>query len=317
MADVHSVIFDVLIIGSGPAGLSAGIYSGRGRLSTLIIERLKPGGQAAITNEMENYPGTEEGETGPGLIAKMVKQAERFGVQRETDDVTGIDLSGSVKTVTGKKGVYKAKSVIIASGAFPKVIGCKGELEFTGKGVSYCATCDAAFFEGMEVFVVGAGDSAIQEALYLTRFARKVTVFYRKSQAEMRAAKSLLEKAFAEPKLNFVYHTVVEELQGETGILDTIITKNTQTNELTTYTADPDDGTFGLFVFIGFVPNTDVFKGAITMEDGYILADEDMRTNIDGVFVAGDCRKKNLRQVVTAVADGAIAAVYAEKYLTH
>jgi len=308
-------LYDVIIIGSGPAGLSAGIYSGRSLLKTLIIEKSKAGGQAAITNEIDNYPGADEGETGPSLINKMVKQAERFGVQRVTDEITSVEFDGDVKKVTGKKGEYKAKAVIIASGAFPRVIGCKGEMEFTGKGVSYCATCDAAFFEGMEVFVVGAGDSAIQEALFLTRFARKVTVLYRRSQAEMRAAKSILDKAFSNPKLNFIYHTVVEEVRGETGILDTIVVKNTQSGEISEFHADPDDGTFGLFVFVGFVPNTDIFQGKINMEGGYILADENMCTNIPGVYAAGDCRTKPLRQVVTATADGAIAAVHAEKYI--
>ena len=310
-------VYDVIIIGCGPAGLSAGIYAGRSRLSTLIIEKTKAGGQAAITSEIENYPGAEEEESGPTLINKMVKQAERFGVQRITDEITAVDFGGDVKVLTGNKGEYKARAVIIASGAFPRVIGCKGEEEFTGKGVSYCATCDAAFFEELEVFVVGAGDSAIQEALYITRFARKVTVVYRRSQEEMRAAKSLLEKARGNPKISFIYHTVVEELRGETGILDKIIVKNTQTGELSEFNADPDDGTFGLFVFIGFVPHTTVFEGKVNMEGGYILTDENMLTNVPGVFAAGDCRAKSLRQVVTAAADGAIAAVQAEKYIDH
>ena len=310
-------VYDVIIIGCGPAGLSAGIYAGRSRLSTLIIEKTKAGGQAAITSEIENYPGSEEEETGPTLINKMVRQAERFGVQRLSDEVTAVDFAGDVKTVTGKKGEYRARAVIIASGAFPKLIGCKGEAEFTGKGVSYCATCDGAFFEDMEVFVVGAGDSAIQEALYLTRFARKVTIIYRKGRAEMRAAKSLLQKAFDHPKFSFVFHSVVQELRGETGILDTIVIRNTETGETSEFNADPEDGTFGLFVFIGFVPHTDIFNGAIDMADGYILTDENMRTTVPGVYAAGDCRAKTLRQVVTAAADGAIAAVHAEKYLEH
>ncbi|MCL2381441.1 MAG: FAD-dependent oxidoreductase [Treponema sp.] len=312
-----SEIYDVIIIGAGPAGLAAGIYSGRSRLSTLIIEKSKAGGQAAITSEIENYPGADEGETGPSLIAKMVKQAERFGVQRAADEIASVDLAGDVKTVTGKKGAYRAKTVIIASGAFPRLAGCAGESEFTGKGVSYCATCDAAFFEGMETFVVGAGDSAIQEALHVARFARKVTVIYRRSKEEMRAAKSLLQKAFDNPKFSFLYHSVVQELKGETGILDTIIVKNTQTGELTQFNADPEDGTFGLFVFVGFVPHTGIFEGSVNMDGGYILTDEDMHTNVPGVYAAGDCRAKSLRQVVTAAADGAIAAVQAEKYIDH
>ena len=310
-----SGIYDVAIVGSGPAGLSAGIYSGRSRMSTLIIEKQKPGGQAATTSEIDNYPGGDEDETGPALIGKMLKQAERFGVERVMDEIVSVDLAGGVKTLAGKKGEYRAKTVIVAGGAFPRQIGCKGENEFIGKGVSYCATCDGPFFEEMEVFVVGAGDSAIQEALYISRFARKVTVLYRRGQAEMRAAKSLLQKAFDNPKLNFVYHTVVEELRGESGVLDTIVVKNTETGETSEFRADEDDGTFGLFVFIGFVPHTDIFEGKIEMEGGYILADENMRTNVPGVYAAGDCRAKPLRQVVTAAADGAIAAVHAEKFI--
>jgi len=308
-------IYDVAIIGAGPAGLSAGIYSGRSQLSTLIIEKSKTGGQAVITDEIENYPGGESGETGPTLVAKMVSQAERFGAERVSDEITDAQLSGDVKVLIGKKGEYRAKVVIIASGAFPRLIGCKGEKELTGKGVSYCATCDAAFFEELEVYVVGAGDSAIQEALYLARFARKVTVLYRKGKEQMRAAKSILDKAFSNPKLDFMYNSVVEELRGEAGVLDTIVVKNSQTGELTELYADQDDGTFGLFVFIGFIPFTDVFKGKVEMAGDYIVADENMCTNVPGVYAAGDCRAKPLRQVVTAAADGAIAAVHAEKYI--
>ncbi|MCL2601740.1 MAG: FAD-dependent oxidoreductase [Treponema sp.] len=309
------MLYDVVIIGAGPAGLSAGIYCGRSRLSTLIIEKTKVGGQAAITSEIENYPGGDAEETGPSLIGKMVQQAERFGVQRVADEITAVDFSGGEKKVTGKKGEYTAKAVIVASGAFPRPIGCPGEAEFIGKGVSYCATCDAAFFEGLETFVVGAGDSAIQEALHVARFARKVTVIYRRSQEEMRAAKSLLQKAFDNPKFSFIFHSVVKEVRGETGVLDTIIIENTQTGELTEFHAEEDDGTFGLFVFVGFVPQTDIFQGKLAMEGGYIVTDENMLTNVPGVFAAGDCRAKSLRQVVTAAADGAIAAVQAEKFI--
>lgn len=312
-----SHLYDVIIIGSGPAGLAAGIYAGRSRLSTLIIEKSKAGGQAAITSEIENYPGADDEETGPTLIAKMVKQAVRFGVEQVKAEVSAVELEGKVKKVRCGDTEYQGKVVIIASGAFPQLIGCKGEREFTGKGVSYCATCDGAFFEGMEVFVVGAGDSAIQEALFLARFARKVTIIYRRSQAEMRAAKSLLQKAFDNPKFNFVYHSVVEELRGETGILDTIVVKNTQTGGLSEFRADEDDGTFGLFVFVGFVPQTDIFRDKINMNKGYIPTDENMCTNVPGVYAVGDCRVKALRQVVTAAADGAIAAVHAEKYIEH
>ncbi|MCL1982825.1 MAG: thioredoxin-disulfide reductase [Clostridiales bacterium] len=306
-------MYDVIIIGAGPAGLSAGIYSGRSLLKTLIIERSKTGGQAVVTNEIDNYPGAEGEETGPTLIAKMVKQAEHFGVERVADEVVDVDFEGDLKKVICSKGEYLAKAVIIASGAFPRLMGCKGEAEFTAKGVSYCATCDAAFFEDLEVYVVGGGDSAIQEALFIARFARKITII--QNLPELTAAKSMQKKAFDNPKFSFVYNSVVEEVKGESGLLDTIVIKNEQTGELTEFNADPEDGTFGLFVFIGLVPRTDIFEGKIEMDRGYIPTDENMRTNVPGVYAAGDCRIKPLRQVVTAAADGAIAAVHAEKYI--
>ena len=307
-------LYDVIIIGGGPAGLSAGIYAGRGLLSTLIVERAKHGGQAAITNEIDNYPGADLEETGPSLVEKMYKQAERFGVEFAADDITAVELDGDVKTLTGNKGTYKAKTVIIACGAFPRLLGCKGELELTGKGVSYCATCDAAFFEELEVYVVGGGDSAVQEALFIARFARKITII--QDLPELTAAKSLQKKVMSDPKFSFVYNSLVEELKGEEGLLDTIIIKNKETGELTEFNADPEDGTFGLFVFIGLIPRTDIFKDKIEMDRGYIPTDENMRTNVPGVYAVGDCRIKPLRQVVTAAADGAIAAMHIEKYLT-
>ena len=305
-------MYDVIIIGSGPAGLSAGIYAGRALLKTLIIEKKKAGGQAGITNEIDNFPGAMLEETGPSLIEKMVKQAERFDVEMVKDEVVDVMLEGEVKTVKGANGEYQGKVVIIATGAFPRLMGCKGEKEFTAKGVSYCATCDAAFFEDLEVFVVGGGDSAVQEALFIARFARKITII--QNLAELTAAKSIQQKALDNPKFSFIYNSIVEEVKGD-GILETIVVKNTQTGELTEYHADPEDGTFGLFVFIGLVPNTTVFEGKIQMDRGYIPTDENMRTNVAGVYAVGDCRVKALRQVVTAANDGAIAAVHAEKFL--
>ena len=307
-------IYDVIIIGGGPAGLSAGIYAGRGLLKTLIIERTKHGGQAAITNEIDNYPGADLEETGPSLIAKMFKQAERFGVEFVTDDITDAALDGEVKTLTSSKNTYHAKTVIIASGAFPRLLGCKGEHELTGKGVSYCATCDAAFFEELEVYVVGGGDSAVQEALFISRFARKITII--QNLPELTAAKSLQHKVLNDPKFSFIYNSVVEELKGDEGLLDTIIIKDEQTGELTELKADEEDGTFGLFVFIGLIPRTEIFNDKVEMDRGYIPTDENMRTNVPGVYAIGDCRIKPLRQVVTAAADGAVAAMHIEKYLS-
>ena len=305
-------IYDVIILGAGPAGLAAGLYAGRYRLSTLIIERGKDGGQIAITDEIENYPGQiVEGETGPSLIARMTAQAEKFGAERASDTITKVELEGPVKVLYGHKDTYKAKTVIIATGAFPRPIGCKREAEFMGKGVSFCATCDANFFEDFEVYVVGGGDSAVEEAMYLTKFARKVTIIHRRN--ELRAAKSIQEKAFQNPKIEFLWDTVVEELHGD-GILDGMTVKNVKTGELTRIDADEDDGLFGLFGFIGYNPRSELFVDMLEMENGYIKTDDNMHTNSPGVFAAGDIRVKSLRQVVTAAADGAIAAMQAEKY---
>lgn len=306
-------IYDVIILGAGPAGLAAGLYSGRYRLSTLVIEKGKDGGQIAITDEIENYPGqTVEGESGPSLIARMTQQVEKFGAERVTDVIKSVELEGDVKKLVGNKGEYLCKCLIIATGAFPRPIGCKREGEFVGKGVSFCATCDANFFEDFEVYVVGGGDSAVEEAMYLTKFARKVTLIHRRD--ELRAAKSIQEKAFKNPKLYFMWDTVVDELDGE-DILSAMVVKNVKTGELTRIEADPEDGMFGLFGFIGYNPRSELFTGMLDMENGYIKTDDNMHTNIPGVYAAGDIRVKSLRQVITAAADGAIAAQQAEKYI--
>lgn len=310
-----SKIYDVIIIGAGPGGLAAGLYAGRSRLSTLIIEKGQDGGQIAITDEIENYPGQMlEGESGPSLIARMTQQSEKFGVERVSDTIKEVQLEGEVKTLKSEKSQYQAKNVIIATGAHARPIGCKGEKEYMGKGVSYCATCDANFFEDFEVYVVGGGDSAVEEALYLTKFARKVTIIHRRN--ELRAAKSIQEKAFANPKIEFFWDSVVEELYGE-DILQGMVVKNVKTKETRKVDADPDDGMFGLFGFIGTVPNSELFKGIVDMDErGYIQTDEDMHTNIPGVYAVGDVRIKSLRQVVTAAADGAIAAVQVERSMS-
>ncbi len=310
-----SKIYDVIVLGAGPAGLTAGLYAGRSRLSTLIIEKGQDGGQIAITNEIENYPGQLlEGESGPSLIARMTAQAEKFGAERARDSIKTVELEGEVKKLTGTKGEYLAKTVILATGAFPRPIGCRNEGEYVGKGISFCATCDAAFFEELEVYVVGGGDAAVEEAMYLTKFARKVTIIHRRD--ELRAAKSIQEKAFANPKIDFLWNSVVEEVGGDE-VLSSMVVRNTKTGELTTIEADEDDGLFGLFGFIGLLPNTKLFEGMIDMENGYVKTDENMCTNIPGVYAAGDLRVKSLRQVVTAAADGAIAAMQAEHYIAN
>ena len=309
-----SKIYDVIILGGGPAGLAAGLYAGRSRLSTLIIEKGQDGGQIAITDEIENYPGQMvEGESGPSLIARMTEQAKKFGAERCSDVIKSVELNGEVKKLVGNKGEYEAKCVIVATGAFPKPIGCENEGKFTGKGISFCATCDASFFEDFEVYVVGGGDSAVEEAMYLTKFARKVTIIHRRD--ELRAAKSIQEKAFANPKIAFMWDSVVVKVDGDE-LLSSMTVKNVKTGELTVVEADEEDGLFGLFGFIGYIPNSKLFEGRLEMENGYIRTDDNMHTNIPGVFAAGDIRVKSLRQVVTAAADGAIAAMQAEHYIS-
>lgn len=308
-----SKIYDVIILGAGPAGLTAGIYAGRNQLSTLIIEQGQDGGQIALTADIENYPGQSLiGETGISLAERMAEQAVSFGVERVSDAIDNVELNGGVKALRGKRGIYHAKTVILATGAFPKPIGCKGEAEFIGSGVSYCATCDGAFFQDLEVYVVGGGDSAVEEAMFLTRYARKVTIIHRRDA--LRASKIVQERAFANPKIEFLWDTVVEELKGE-GTLNAMVVKNVKTGELTEIHADEKDGMFGVFGFIGFSPRTDLFKNQLTLENGYIVTDENMNTNLPGVYAVGDVRKKKLRQVVTAAADGAIAAMEANEYL--
>lgn len=317
---MHTTTYDIIIIGAGPAGLTAALYAGRSKLNTLIIERGLGGGQIAITDEVANYPGSvhHEGEietTGPELVKRMIAQAEHFGAKKIAATVTDVDFTGEIKKIITANGtVYTAKSIIIATGALPKKLGCPGEAEFTGKGVSYCATCDADFFTDFEVFCVGGGYTAVEEAIYLSKFARKVNLVVRKDH--VRCALSVLEKAQNNPKIEIHYNTEILEIRGD-GIVESTLMYNNKTGEKYEYHADENDGTFGIFMFIGFNPNTELFKGHVNMDEhGYILTDENMLTNISGVFAAGDLRPKLLRQVVTATADGAIAATAAEKYIS-
>ena len=309
-----SKIYDVIILGAGPAGLTAGLYAGRSRLETLIIEKGQDGGQIAITDEIENYPGAmPEGESGPSLIARMTEQVKRFGAERVADTIKSVELQGEVKKLVGVKNEYLAKTVILATGAYPRPIGCKNEAKFVGKGISFCATCDANFFEDCPVYVVGGGDSAVEEAMYLTKFASHVTLIHRRDA--LRAAKSIQEKAFANPNLSIMWDTVVDEVDGEE-IMEKMVLRNVKTGELTTVEANLDEGEiFGLFGFVGYNPRSELFEGQVELDHGYIPTDADMHTNVPGVFAAGDIRVKSLRQVVTAAADGAIAAMQAEKYI--
>lgn len=305
--------YDVIIIGAGPAGLSSGLYAARAKMKTLIIERDKTGGQITGTDEVANYPGSIREATGPTLVARMVEQCDEFGAERLKATVESLELTGDVKTVITDKGEYKAKSVILAMGAVPRKLGVSGEQALTGKGVSYCATCDADFFTGLEVYVIGGGDTALEEGMFITKFARKVTVVHRRDA--FRAAKSIVEKAKKNPKMDFIYDSGIKEILGD-GIVQGFVLENYKTGEVKTIKADENDGIMGIFVFAGYLPETHLVSNSIKLnEAGYILTDENMKTSIPGVFAAGDIRAKSLRQVVTATADGAIAAVQAEKYV--
>ena len=307
------MLYDVIILGAGPAGLSAALYAGRACLKTLLIEKAMPGGQITLTNDIENYPGQLlEGESGFSLTERMGQQADKFGVERAFDEITAVDFTGEEKVLTGHSGTYRAKTVILATGAHPKPIGCENEEKFTGRGISFCATCDGMFFRDMDVYVVGGGDSAVEEAIFLTRFARKVTIIHRRDQ--LRAVKTIQERAFANEKIGFLWNTVVEKVDGNDALSEMTV-RNVVTGETTVIRANEADGAFGLFGFVGFAPNTTLFEDKVDMERGYIVTDEDMHTSVPGVFAAGDLRVKSLRQVITAAADGAIAAMQCAKYI--
>ena len=299
--------YDIIIVGAGPAGLTAALYSSRSKLKTLYIEKLSTGGQAATTDEIENYPGFPHGVTGPNLCAHMEEQAKRFGAERLAAKVEKLKIEGDMRIICTNKGDFKAKVVIIVSGAAPKLLGCPGELKFRARGVSYCATCDAAFYEGASVMVVGGGDSAVEEANYLTKFADKVTLVHRRNS--LRATKVVQDRALPNPKMEFAWNTVVEEIEGE-DIVERVILKDVNTGEKRTMEVE------GVFIYVGLEPNTDWLENQIELDkQGYIPTDDNMRTNVPGVYAIGDVRTKLLRQVVTAAADGAIAAFHAEKYI--
>jgi thioredoxin reductase (NADPH) len=294
---------DVIIAGGGPAGITAGIYAARARLKTAIVEKLMPGGQAAVTDFIENYPGFPEGIAGADLMAHMREQAERFGCEFESGEVTAVDMNQ--KTLTTPTQTYDWKSLIIATGADPRKLQVPGEENLKGRGISFCATCDGALFSGRRVAVVGGGDSAVKEALFLTKFASHVYIIHRRQ--ELRAEKIIQEKAFENEKIEFIWDSIVTEIRGEQRVKNLGI-KNVKTGEESELPVD------GAFIYIGRVPNTSLFD---VKKDtaGYILTDEDMNTSKKGVFAAGDCRSKAHRQVATAVGDGAAAAMSAEAYI--
>ena len=299
--------YDIIIIGSGPAGLAAGLYAARGQMRTLILEKGGFGGQIATSWEVENYPGAPADTTGPSLTERMREQCVDFGVEFQTEEFKYFEKTGQTFEVTTSSTVYQTKAIIVATGAQPKLLGCPGELEFRGLGVSYCATCDANFFRNLEIAGVGGGDTAIEEAIYLTKFASKVTVIHRRDK--LRAAKVLQERAMENEKIRFVWDSVVEEIKGD-GLVQSIVVKNVKDGALTEIPVQ------GVFVYVGQIPHTQYFVGTLEKDArDYLITDEDMCTNIPGVFAAGDVRRKSLRQVVTAAGDGAIAAVSAIKYI--
>ena len=299
--------YEVIIIGGGPGGLTAGLYASRSRLNTLLIETGLFGGQITTTDLIENFPGFPKGITGAELAQLMEEQAKRFGIKTVNEEVVEVKLEGDLKVVRTHESTYFAEALIISSGAEWRRLGVPGEDSFIGRGVSFCATCDAAFFQDCPIVVVGGGDSALTEALYLTKFASEVTIIHRRDA--LRAAKIYQERAFANPKIKFFWNSVVQEIKGDETV-QSILVRNVKTNEVI------DFQTEGVFLFVGLLPRAQFLKGLVkTDEAGYILTDEDCETSVKGIFAAGDCRKKLLRQCITAAGDGATAAFAAEKYL--
>jgi thioredoxin reductase (NADPH) len=298
---------EVIIIGGGPAGLTAGIYACRAKLKTLMIEKLVPGGQVLSTDWVDNYPGFPDGVSGFDLVDRMRQQAERFGLSVISDEVTGVKLSGPEKVIQGAGGTYRAKSVIIASGAMFRKLGVPGEQQLTGRGVSYCATCDGPFYQGQEIAVVGGGDSAVQEAVYLTRFATKVYLIHRRDQ--LRATRVIQEKALNNPKIEPIWKNVVESIEGAEQV-EALRIKNVDGSGSRVLKVQ------GTFIYVGIQPNTGWLQGAVALDAlGFIPTDQTMATSVPGVFAAGDVRQKLVRQISTAVGEAATAVLAAEGYL--
>ncbi len=296
--------YDVIVIGAGPAGLTAGIYAGRARLKTLVLEGLMPGGQVVVTSHIENYPGVGP-TTGTELIAAMTGQMSSFGAELKTAEASSVEAAGDGFVVTAGSGTFGTRTVIVASGTEYKKLGVPGEAEFLGRGVSYCATCDGPLYKDAEIAVVGGGDSALQEALYLTTFATKVYLIHRRD--EFRAVPILQERVRDNDKIECFCSCVVESIAGSNGV-DAIELKNVKTGEETTHPVS------GVFLFVGLVPRTEFLEGVVDRApDGFIPTDGEMKTNVRGILAAGDCRAKLLRQISTAVGDGATAAFAAQR----
>lgn len=300
-------IYDLIILGGGPAGLTAAIYAGRARIRTLVLAGSLPGGQPANIDLVENYPGFPEGIPGAELAQRLVAQAERFDAQIVYDSVTAVDFSVRPFVIRTDATTYRAHTVIVAMGASPRRLGVPGEDRFFGRGVSTCATCDGFFYRDKRVVVVGGGDSALVEGLFLTRFAREVIVVHRRDQ--LRASQIYQERAFANPKMRFVLDSVVEEIVGDTTVTGVRV-RNVKTGETSFIEAD------GVFIYVGLEPQTQIFAGQLELDkQGYIVTDRHQRTNIPGVFAAGDVQDPHYRQLIVAAGTGAIAAMEAERYL--
>jgi len=298
---------DIVIIGGGPAGLTAGLYAARSRLDVLLLEKLMPGGQAVTTSLVENYPGFEEGISGPDLMTRMDQQARKFGLDVEIAQVERVALDGGRKRIFADDKEYSVRALIVASGAQPRLLGVPGEKELKGRGVSYCATCDGAFFREKRVAVVGGGDSAVEEAIYLTKFADKVFIIHRRDQ--LRAAKLVQERALQHDKIEVLWDTIVTQINGEQ-LVQSMNIKNVKTGQ-----KDQLD-VAGVFMYVGVTPNSDFFNFPIDRDaGGFLITDQNMQTSVEGVYAAGDVRSKTLRQIVNATGEGAMAAFSAEKFL--
>jgi thioredoxin reductase (NADPH) len=300
--------FEVIIIGSGPAGYTAGVYTSRAKLRTLIISGTLPGGQLMTTSEVENYPGFPNGIFGPELMMNMREQAERFGTVIVDDEVIRVDFSKRPFIITTHSETYEAESVLICTGASPRKLGIEGEQQFAGRGVSYCATCDGPFFKGEDIVVVGGGDTALEEATFLTKFGKSVKIIHRRES--LRGSKILQQKAFENPKIHFLWNSVVADIKGDKKV-GTIVIKDINNGKQQIIQAG------GLFVAIGHEPNTAIFKGQLEMDDkGYIILKSQTKTSVEGVFAAGDVHDYRYRQAVTAAGFGCMAALDVEKWLT-
>ncbi|MEN8098130.1 MAG: thioredoxin-disulfide reductase [Chloroflexota bacterium] len=300
-------IHDIIVIGSGPAGYAAALYAARAELNPLILTGHEIGGQVATTWEVDNYPAFPDGITGPELVERMQQHAVKFGAKMEMDSVTAVDFKQRPFTLVGYNGTYTARSIIIATGASPRKLGVAGEKELTGRGVSYCATCDGWFFKDKEVAVIGGGDSALEEALYLTKHASKVIIVHRRD--ELRAGPAMQQRARENEKIEFIWDSVVESIEGQDS-LEYVKLKNVKTNELSDLSVD------GVFILIGHLPNTSIFEGQIDIDDhGYIKHDGEMLTNVEGIWVAGEAGDPTFRQVITSAGMGAAAAIAAQRWL--